>query len=156
VENAALAALASPAALNPPAAHPAPEAIDTFIARWQHASGTERANYQLFLTELCELLGLPRPEPAREGHEDNAYVFERRVDFRHGDGSESRGFIDLHRRAAFVCEAKQTGQTLGSGRWDSAMLRARGQAEAYARALPAGEGRPPFLVVTDVGRSIEL
>lgn len=142
-----------------PAAHPelpTPAAIDAFIACWQHASGTERANYQLFLTELCELLALPRPEPAHDGHEDNAYVFERRVDFRHRDGSESRGFIDLYRRGAFVCEAKQTGQTLGSGRWDNAMLRARGQAEAYARALPAGEGRPPFLVVTDVGRSIEL
>lgn len=134
----------------------APARLEAFIARWQHASGTERANYQLFLTELTEVLDLPRPEPAREGTEDNAYVFERRVDFRHGDGSESRGFIDLYRRQAFVCEAKQTGETLGSGRWDNAMLRARGQAEAYARALPAAEGRPPFLVVTDVGRSLEL
>src|SRR5690606_7310061 len=33
---------------------------------------------------------------------------------------------------------------------------ARSQAEAYARALPASEGRPPFLVVVDVGRRIEL
>jgi hypothetical protein len=36
------------------------------------------------------------------------------------------------------------------------MQRARGQAEAYARALPAEEGRPPFLVVVDVGNVIEL
>jgi len=36
------------------------------------------------------------------------------------------------------------------------MLRAREQAEQYARALPAEEGLPPFVVVTDVGRSIEL
>jgi hypothetical protein len=33
---------------------------------------------------------------------------------------------------------------------------ARGQAEGYARALPASEGRPPFVVVVDVGRRIEL
>lgn len=132
-----------------------PAAIDAVIARRQHASSTERANYQLFLTELCELLALPRPEPAREGYEDNAYGLERRVDFRHGDSSESRGFIDLYRRGAFVCEAKQTWQTLGCGRWDDAMLRARGQAEAYASALPATEGRLPFLVVTDVGRSLD-
>jgi hypothetical protein len=26
----------------------------------------------------------------------------------------------------------------------------------YARALPPEEGRPPFVVVVDVGRSIEL
>ena len=36
------------------------------------------------------------------------------------------------------------------------MLRARGQAEQYARSLPAAEGRPPFLVVVDVGNAIEL
>lgn len=40
--------------------------------------------------------------------------------------------------------------------FDSAMLRARGQAEQYARALPAEEGRPPFVIVVDVGRAIEL
>jgi hypothetical protein len=40
--------------------------------------------------------------------------------------------------------------------FDDAMQRARGQAEGYARALPAEEGRPPFLIVIDVGRVIEL
>jgi len=33
---------------------------------------------------------------------------------------------------------------------------ARGQAERYAKALPASEGWPPFLIVVDVGHSIEL
>lgn len=130
--------------------------IDRFIARWQAASGPERANCQIFLSELCELLGLPRPDPARDDTRDNAYVFERRVTFRHGDGSESRGYIDLYKRGCFVLEAKKTDTTIGSGQWDNAMLRARGQAEQYARALPAEEGRPPFLIVADVGRSIEL
>ncbi len=36
------------------------------------------------------------------------------------------------------------------------MVRAKGQADKYVRALPASEGRPPFLVVVDVGHSIEL
>jgi hypothetical protein len=36
------------------------------------------------------------------------------------------------------------------------MLGARGQAERYAKALPASEGWPPFLIVVDVGHSIEL
>ena len=36
------------------------------------------------------------------------------------------------------------------------MLRARNQAEQYAKALPANEGWPPFLIVVDVGYSIEL
>ncbi|MBK8742165.1 MAG: class I SAM-dependent DNA methyltransferase [Betaproteobacteria bacterium] len=129
--------------------------VDKFIERWQSASGSERANYQLFVHELCTLLDLPTPDPAREDTRDNAYVFERRITFQHGDGSESPGFIDCYRRATFVLEAKKVKQT-GSKGFDDALLRARGQAEQYARALPAAEGRPPFLLVVDVGNVIEL
>ncbi|HJV25331.1 MAG TPA: DNA methyltransferase [Aromatoleum sp.] len=131
-------------------------AVDPFILRWQKAGGSERANYQLFLTELCALLDLPQPEPAGDDTRDNAYVFERRVVMRRPDGSSNNGFIDLYRRGAFVLEAKQTGKTLDSSGWDKAMLRAHNQADQYARALPADEGRPPFILVTDVGRNIEL
>ncbi|MCB1928040.1 MAG: class I SAM-dependent DNA methyltransferase [Rhodocyclaceae bacterium] len=134
---------------------PGPD-VDAFIARWRAATGSERANYQLFLAELCVLLDLPAPEPASNDTRDNAYVFERRVVIRQPDGSESHGFIDLYRRGAFVCEAKQTGKALDSSGWDKAMMRAHNQADQYARALPAEEGRPPFIVVTDVGRSLEL
>jgi hypothetical protein len=130
-------------------------AVEKFITRWQSASGSERANYQLFVHELCTLLELPTPDPAREDTRDNAYVFERRITFRHGDGTESPGFIDCYRRAAFVLEAKKVKQAAGKG-FDDALLRARGQGEQYARALPAAEGRPPFLLVIDVGNVIEL
>lgn len=135
--------------------NPTEEKVRSFIKRWRSASGSERANYQLFVHELCSLLELPTPDPAQEDTRDNAYVFERRVTFRHGDGSESRGFIDCYRRSAFVLEAKKIRQNDGKG-FDDALLRARGQAEQYARALPASEGRPPFLVVVDVGNVIEL
>jgi SAM-dependent methyltransferase len=131
------------------------DAVDEFIARWQSAGGSERANYQLFVHELCTLLELPTPDPAREDTRDNAYVFERRITFRHGDGTESPGFIDCYRRATFVLEAKKVRQAGGKG-FDDALLRARGQAEQYARALPAAESRPPFLLVVDVGNVIEL
>ncbi len=132
-----------------------PDPTESFITRWQAAGGSERANYQLFLTELCELLELPKPDPAAEDTRDNAYVFERRVAFRHGDGSESNGFIDLYKRGAFVCEAKKIKGVSETG-FDKALASARGQAEQYARALPAQEGRPPFLIVVDVGNVIEL
>ena len=135
---------------------PVENAVEEFIARWQHADGGERANYQLFLTELCALLGLDRPDPASVDTEENAYVFERKVSFRHADGTTSNGYIDLYRRGAFVCETKQTNKELDSKGWDNAMLRAHGQAQQYARALPAAEGRPPFLILVDVGRNIEL
>jgi hypothetical protein len=148
-----------------------------FIARWQKSGAAERANYQLFLSELCDLLGVPRPDPTTPDDAANAYVFERAVTFHHGDGTTSTGRIDLYRRHGFVLEAKQGADTVapsllretpasyttrkgmarrGSVAWDDAMLRARGQAEQYARALPPAEGRPPFLLVVDVGHSIEV
>lgn len=130
--------------------------IGEFIERWSEADGTERANYQLFLSEVCEILDLPRPDPASKDTERNSYVFERTVDFHEADGSSSKGFIDLYRRGSFVLEAKQTGFALGSQPQRAALLKAHGQAQRYARALPAEEGRPPFLIVCDVGRSLDL
>lgn len=89
---------------------PTPDVLDLFLADWLKADGSERANYQLFLTQLCALLDLPLPEPATGQPEQDGYVFERRVHFQHGDGSESVGFIDLYRRGAFVLEAKNSGR----------------------------------------------
>ena len=129
---------------------------EQFIVRWQQASGSELANAQSFVRELAELLDLPPPNPAREDTRDNDYVFERRVIFRHGDGKTSEGRIDCYKRGHFVLEAKKLklgSQTKG---FDDAMLRARAQAENYARALPAEEGRPPFVVTVDVGNVLEI
>ena len=50
-------------------------AVTAFTARWQASGAAERANYQRFLSELCEVLDLPRPEPTKPKVEDNAYVF---------------------------------------------------------------------------------
>ncbi len=41
-------------------------AIQEFITRWQASGASERANYQLFLSELCELLGVEKPRPASD------------------------------------------------------------------------------------------
>jgi hypothetical protein len=44
------------------------DAIEAFITRWTTPAdqgGQERANYVLFLSELTDLLGVPRPDPAR-------------------------------------------------------------------------------------------
>ncbi len=157
-----------------------PEATDTravpaFIRRWEQSGAAERANYQLFLSELCELLEVPRPDPAVADDSQNAYVFERAVTFRNPDGSCSPGWIDLYKRGCFVLEAKQGSAdqpaqpsllphvrhrrgvgVRGTEGWDEAMIRARFQAEQYAKALPVSEGWPPFLVIVDVGYSIEL
>ena len=47
----------------------------------------------------------------------------------------------------------------GTAGWDTALDKARAQAQTYARSLPPAEiagGRPPFLVVVDVGNTIDL
>jgi hypothetical protein len=145
--------------------------LPPFIERWKNSAAAERANYQLFLSELCDFLEVPRPDPAQDGRGD--YVFERPVTFRYPNGQTSAGFIDLYKRGCFVLEAKQGSPApesvslfepsrrrgvgvRGSVGWDEAMLRARNQAEHYARAIPAEEGWPPFLVLVDVGYSIEV
>jgi hypothetical protein len=78
-----------------------------FIDRWKNSGAAERANYQLFLVELCDLIGVPRPNPTKPDDTENAYVFERSVTFDHPDGSTSTGRVDLYKRDCFVLEAKQ-------------------------------------------------
>ncbi len=157
------------------------EKTEAFVARWQgQEGGQERANYALFLTELCDALGLPHPDPAGAHHERNDYVFERVVT-RHRDDGDAIGRIDLYRRHSFVLEAKQSrwkggdkaiaGQndlfsseddTAERGKpgarraWDVLMLNAKRQAEEYARALPPSHGWPPFILICDVGHCIEV
>ncbi len=155
-------------------------AVSAFIERWSKSGGAERANYQLFLAELCDVLGVPRPDPTRPDDHENSYVFERNVQFDNFDGTYSTGRIDLYKRGAFVLETKQSvekqdeAQLLssaalerkkklkkghgvrGTSAWNDTLLRARGQAEQYARALAGPEIRPPFLVVVDVGHTIDL
>ncbi|MBP5988223.1 MAG: hypothetical protein KA538_13655 [Azonexus sp.] len=86
--------------------------IDTFLARWRAAGGSERANYQLFIADLCAQVEVTTPKPACEdtresaasgsanvsranvkprsgGQSHKAYVYERRAVFHRGDGSIS-------------------------------------------------------------------
>jgi hypothetical protein len=132
-------------------------ATHEFIARWRGVTASELSTSQSFVIQLCELLGVQPPHPTPE----QSYMFERPITFTHGDGSTSAGRIDCYRRGHFVWESKKLKDgerqaAAGSRRFDDALLRARTQAENYARALPATEGRPPFVVVVDVGHVIEL
>ena len=136
--------------------HDIPDAAaQTFITRWQGTTASELSTAQSFVRELCGLLGVdvPHATPAQD------YMFERPVTFSHGNGSSSAGRIDCYRRGHFVLESKKlktTSTKATTKGFDDALLRARSQAENYARALPPEEGRPPFLIVVDVGNVIEL
>ncbi len=150
--------------------------IEDFIKHWAAASPSERANSQLFLAELCDLLEVPRPD--NQPHA--GYFFEYPVTEHHADGTTTQGRIDLYKRACFVLESKQFQEARaeatelelaaeeagvvarkkssqpvrGTGAWDDAMIKARGQAERYVRALP--DDNPPFVVVVDVGHTFEI
>ncbi|HEY1049335.1 MAG TPA: DNA methyltransferase [Prosthecobacter sp.] len=152
-----------------------PSSLADFIAYWQKAEANERANSQSFLIGLAHLLGVPAP--AHSHAEGYSFEFPVKV-----PGGTSMNFIDLYRRGHFVLESKQfaaqklaqtaleiaavdagavegrkkSGPVRGTGSWDDAMIRARGQAERYVRSLPADEPNPPFILVCDVGHSIEV
>ncbi|HBF30387.1 type IIL restriction-modification enzyme MmeI [Rhizobium sp.] len=76
--------------------------LEKFIEDSLLSGGAETANYQLFVVGLCEALGLGRPQMAQESNELNDYVFQRRVDFKHGDGTRTPGYIDCYKRDCFI------------------------------------------------------
>lgn len=152
-----------------------------FAARWQPSGGAERANYGLFLTDLCDLLGVPRPDATTDSPAQDAYVLERAVTFDDGASKKSTGRIDLYKRGCFVLETKQGTDTpdtasktelaqlglpaekrrkghaqRGTAKWRQMMEAARQQALGYVRALPVSEPRPLFVVVADVGYCLDL
>jgi hypothetical protein len=77
-----------------------------FAARWRNSGGAERANYGLFLQDLCDLLGVSRPDPTTDHPAQDQYVLERAVTFLDG-AKKSTGRIDLYKRGCFVLETKQ-------------------------------------------------
>jgi hypothetical protein len=110
---------------------------------WAGAQAAERANFQSYLIELCDALGVPRPGPAGSG-----YQFELPVKVITKDGVEVTNFIDCHRRDFFAIEAKDE----ESGKSTEMLLRrAFGQLRHYASHAPGG--LPPYLIVMDVGRT---
>ena len=135
----------------------------------------------MFLSELCDVLDVPRPQPASAISETNDYVFERVVREAGRDGAASNKRIDLYKRDCFILEAKQSrysgekkladepeapkfsgfetaprGRRSANRAWDVLMLNARSQAENYVRLLPASHEPPPFVLVCDVGHCIEV
>lgn len=153
--------------------------IEAFIERWtSREGGAERANYQMYICELCDLISVARPEPAGCERDYNDYAFERAVRRRPSDEIASCRRIDLYKRGCFILEAKQS--RLPGGRkalpdqssllppartssrrahgenWDAYMRNARQQAEGYVHLLEPDHPAPPFVIVCDVGRAFEL
>ena len=120
--------------------------VDAFIARWVASGAAERANYQLFLSELADVLGVPRPEPSVPDDRTNAYVFERAVTGR-GRGGAARSPVRTQRGtrrggaprsdplAAGRVPSPRGGDQARAGR---ARARRRGARGARPRLWPSG------------------
>jgi hypothetical protein len=134
----------------------------TFIEKWKQSAASERANKDSFLRDLCDVLGVPHPDPKTGDPDRDRYVFERDVVLVHGGEKHTIGFIDLYKHGFFVLEAKQGSEVdskkIGTARrdtpaWNIAMQQAFGQALKYATTI---EPPPPFLIVTDIGYCFDL
>jgi hypothetical protein len=40
-----------------------PNSVEQFIEKWRESGANEESNRQLFLSELCDVLGVDRPDP---------------------------------------------------------------------------------------------
>jgi restriction-modification enzyme MmeI-like protein len=134
---------------------------ETFVERWRTSKAHESGVYQQFFVELCDLLGVERPDPSAETQPD--FCFEKPVSITHEDGSVTTGSIDFYKKGCFVWESKQGSEAgdkkvgtarRGTATWDKAMRGAYGQALKYASYLP--EGKAPFLITCDIGLNFEI
>lgn len=133
--------------------------MEALISRWQQAGGNERANYQLFLTEFCDALGVERPRV--KGTDDgDRFCFDKDIKVIHPSGEFTPNFIDLYKEGHFVLEAKQgsdssakgTGKR-GTNSYRKAMKKAFTQALNYARFVSP---KPPFLITCDIGNHFQI
>lgn len=143
-----------------PHAQPVDEAVlerlASFAKRWMTVVGNEQQLAQSFLNELCEALGTARPYDGTLPETD--YCFEKKVPV---PGRSEHGRIDLYKRGHFVLEAKcgrPSAKDKGSAPvrgthayWGYIQAAYEGQARFYAGLLD--EGRPPALVVVDIGEA---
>ncbi len=139
--------------------------LEQFLARWSGSEGSERANAQPFLCELCEVLGVERPRSATGDPEKDDFAFERDATLLHAEGQPTLGKIDLYKAEHFLLEAKQgaapasrSGKVTGKVRrdtnaWHGMMTDAKAQATKYTLSL---EDPPPFLIVCDIGYAFWL
>jgi hypothetical protein len=81
--------------------------ITDFITKWADTGASERANFQPFCDDLCDLISVERPQGSKPDQTENAYVFEKSVPLHQPDGTATTGRIDLYKRGHFVMEGKQ-------------------------------------------------
>jgi hypothetical protein len=80
--------------------------ISDFVDRWSRSGASERANKDAFFIDLCDALGVPRPDPSTGNPESDLYVFEKDIATPHEGGAVSIGKADAYKDGCFIFEAK--------------------------------------------------
>ena len=131
--------------------------VEVFLRRWDKAGGRERENDRMFFMEMCDALGVDRPNP--QGG-PIVYGFDHTITIYTPSGKKTSGFVDFYKENHFVIEAKQGSDKSGSGTakrgtqgYLKAMEGAFVQAVSYARNVLS---RPPFVLTCDIGSHFEL
>ncbi|GAB4371135.1 MAG: hypothetical protein Kow00121_12400 [Elainellaceae cyanobacterium] len=132
--------------------------VQKFIETWKGSQGNERANYQGFFLDLCDVLGVDRPPP-KGNIAGDPYCFDKNIQVIHKDGF-STNYADFYKEGCFLIEAKQGGNSSkrgtakrGTKTYDTAMEKAFYQALSYTPFLPS---KPPFVITCDIGSHFEL
>ncbi len=76
--------------------------LDAFVSKWAASGAAERANKDLFLADLCAVLGVAPPDPSTGDPERDLYVFEREAKLAHEGGEATIGRIDLYKQDCFI------------------------------------------------------
>ena len=106
-----------------------PMNLDEFTARWIASGAEERANKDTFLLELCDVLGVPRPDPKTGDPARDRYVFEMDAMIAHEGAEEQRredGSVSSGR-------VRSRGETRVGDRVEEARDRAEGDSRVGAR-----------------------
>ena len=109
--------------------------VSEFINKWGNANLKERAAFQSYFNDLCELVG--HAAPVNADPEGKAFTFEKFVIKAVG----GIGFVDVIYKGKFIWEHKSKGEDLE---------------DAYRQALDylRNSGNPPLIVVGDFERII--
>ncbi|HEX5869527.1 MAG TPA: DNA methyltransferase, partial [Longimicrobium sp.] len=125
--------------------HPQSPALRALAEKWDAVPAAERANYQLYLTDLAHALGVVAPQPRGSGYE---FDFPVQTTNR-TTGKTTTNFIDLYRRGHFIVEAKDVE---GDRSAERVLGAAYGQAKGYAADV--SDAPPPYLMVLNIGRTL--
>lgn len=123
--------------------HPQSPALRALAEKWDAVPTADRTNFQSYINELCDALGVARPHGPGYEFEYPVNTVDRRT------GKETTHFIDLYRPGHFVLLVRNVEPGAGA---NQVIAPAYGEAKRYAHQV--AHGPPPYVMVMNVGRRL--